>query len=190
MEEPFNSNEPTGDAIYDSWEIEDPLGRDRDTDIQIVTTRRALCRMAFVAAETAARFEREGIDHDPVAWMMTPRMLFEGDSALEACLHRTGFKRAIILHGLSLGLDALPHQIEVFMDDDDDVDMDVIEEAFEHSRSPGHRGRAQMVGNGRVGLLVPSFRTPARHAPKHPDTSGRASAFRRAGRKSAAKARA
>lgn len=190
MEDSFNPNDAGSDPIYDSWEVEDPLGRDRETDIQIVTTRRALCRMAFVAAETAARFEREGIDHDPVAWMMTPRRLFEGESALDACLDRTGFKRAVILHALSFGLDAEPGPIDELMDDDDDLDMDVVEEAFEHSQSPGHRGRAQMIGNGQVSLAVPNFRAPVRHPHKHPETGNRANAYRRAGPAAAAKATA
>lgn len=180
MEDPFSPNDPVSDPIYDAWEVEDPLGRDRDTDIQIVTTRRALCRMAFVAAETAARFEREGIDYDPIAWMMTPRRLFEGESALDACLERTGFKRAVILHGLSIGVDAYPHQIDELMDDDDDLDMDEIEEAFEHSQSPGHRGHAQMIGNGQVSLAVPNFRAPARRAPKRPEVATRANPYSRA----------
>jgi len=188
MESPVKSNEPTIDPQYDRWEVEDPLGQDSETDVRIVTTRRALCRMAFVAAETAARFEREGIDHDPVAWMMTPRRLFEGRIALEACLERTGFSRAIVLHGLSFGLDALPSQIDELMDDDDDPDVDFIDEAFANSQSPGHRGHAEVVGNGQVSLVVPNFRTPVRHAPKHPRASGRANACRRVDRRVAAKA--
>lgn len=180
MEDSFNSNDRISDPIYDTWEVEDPLGWDRKTDIQIVTTRRALCRIAFVAAETAGRFEREGIDHDPVAWMMTPRRLFEGESALDACLDRTGFKRAVVLHGLSFGLDAWPHQIDDLMDDNDDLDMDGVEEAFEQSQSHGHRGRVQMIESGQVGLAVPHFRAPVRHAAKRPDVASRPKPCRRA----------
>ncbi|KAA9019611.1 hypothetical protein [Sphingobium limneticum] len=167
MENSFNSNDP----IYEAWEVEDPLGRDRETDLVVTTTRRALCRMAFVAAETAARFEREGIDHDPVAWMMTPRRLFDGESALDACLDRTGFKRAVILHGLSVGLDALPAQIDALMDDDDDFEFDDVEEAFEQSQSPGHRGRMQVIGGEQGSLGVPRFPTPVRHPSRPRDSA-------------------
>lgn len=112
--------------IGSEWKLEDPLGRDLPFDQQVLTTRRAICRVAFVAAETASRFEREGIDHDPMAWMMTPRRLFEGESALDACLHLTCFKRAIILHGLSYGLDGSPTHIDALIEED----LDCVEEEF------------------------------------------------------------
>lgn len=161
MDDSFNHADP----IYTSWEVEDPLGRDRDTDLVVVTTRRALCRMAFVAAETATRFERDGIDHDPVAWMMTPRRLFDGESALDACLDRTGFKRAVILHSLCFGMDAMPQQIDDLMDDDDDFEEDDIEKAFAQSQAPGHKGRMRMIGKGQVTIAVPHCRTAVPYAP-------------------------
>jgi hypothetical protein len=42
--------------------VEDPCGLDEADDAVIVTTRRSLSRIAFVAAETAARFLREGLN--------------------------------------------------------------------------------------------------------------------------------
>lgn len=92
--------------------IEDPLAPDCPTDIAVRTTRRSLCRVVTVAAEAASRFQREGIEHDPVAWMMTPRRLFSGGAALDACLERKAFTRAVLLHGLSLGLDAEPDEVD------------------------------------------------------------------------------
>ena len=99
----------------------DPLDFDREDDEVVVTTKRGLIRLALVAADTASRFEREGIDHDPVAWMLAPRVLFEGRSAIDACLGRHECLRAVLLHGLSIGLDAELEEIGDLMDDDDAV---------------------------------------------------------------------
>jgi hypothetical protein len=91
---------------------EDPLEVDRPNDAVVSTTRRALCRLALVAAETATRFAREGLPHDPMSWMLAPRALFNGSTAIEACLKRDHCERAIVLHGLSIGFDAMPFAID------------------------------------------------------------------------------
>lgn len=144
--------------------VEDPAGYDEPSDPVVVTTRRGISRIAFVAAEVAARFQREGIEYDPVAWMMASRRLFDGSAALDACLERQSFLRAAILHGLSKGLDALPEQIDPLIEDDDDdeLETDYIEEAFAQSCSPGHRGRMGVIGGDGVSLSVPHYRAPAR----------------------------
>lgn len=90
----------------------DPLEADDRGDAPVLTTERRLCRLAIVAADTGARFTRERIDHDPVAWLLAPRVLFDGRRPLEACQGRTGFLRAALLNGLSLGLDADPDEID------------------------------------------------------------------------------
>ncbi|RSV41105.1 hypothetical protein CA234_09850 [Sphingomonas sp. ABOLE] len=54
------------------------------------------------------RFEREDIDLDPMEWMTKPLGLFGGKAPIEACLERDAFLQALMLHGLSLGLDACP----------------------------------------------------------------------------------
>jgi len=100
--------------------FEDPLEADRVDDPIIVTTRRCLVRLALVAAETASRFEREGIEEDPVAWMLAPRRLFGGRAAVEACLNREDCVRAVLLHGLALDLDAEPEGLDWLMEDDDE----------------------------------------------------------------------
>lgn len=110
-------------GVYD---IEDPLGMDEAGDLVVTTTRRAISRIAFVAAETASRFERESIEHDPMAWLFAPRRLFDGQAAIDACLERTDFQRAILLHGLSIGLDADPEEIDDLLDDDDDDEQEVM----------------------------------------------------------------
>lgn len=108
-------------AIFD---VEDPLGHDRHDDVVVTTTRRAISRVAYVAAETASRFEREAVGSDPVAWLFAPRRIFDGEAAIDACMRRDAFQRAILLHGLSLGLDANPEEIDSLLDDDDDGDDD------------------------------------------------------------------
>lgn len=65
-------------------------------------------RLAYVAAETGARFVRERIEIEPIDWLHRPCQLFDGESAMIACRHAIGFERAVALHGLGLGLDAAP----------------------------------------------------------------------------------
>ena len=102
----------------------DPLDADEATDGQVVTTRRGLTRLALVAAETGARFQREATPHDPVAWMLAPRRLFDGEPAVISCLERDHCLRAILLHGLALGLDASPRTIDALIADGPGDDPD------------------------------------------------------------------
>lgn len=99
----------------------DPLDADSPFDDVVITTSRALCRLALVAAETGSRFQREAEAHDPMAWLLAPRRMFAGSTALEACLEREHFMRALLLHGLSLGLDADPDEIDGLLDDPTEV---------------------------------------------------------------------
>ena len=96
----------------------DPLDEDLPSDKFITLTDRQLGRLIFIAAETGARFERDGSPVDPLAWLFSPRTLFEGKIALDACQKRKPFMRAIILHGLSIGFDALPHEIDALVAED------------------------------------------------------------------------
>lgn len=116
----------------------DPLDLDEPDDEVVVTTRRGLIRLALVAADTASRFEREAVGHDPVAWMIAPRALFDGRSAIDACLSREECLRAVLLHGLSIGLDADPMTLDALMADDDDADDPV----------PSGRSAAAYDGDG------------------------------------------
>lgn len=100
--------------------FEDPLGADASDDVAVLTTRRGLSRLALVAAETAARFERRGIGHEPMAWMLTPRRMFDGVSAVEACLDREACARAVLLHRLDEGLDGDPVYLDWLGSLDDD----------------------------------------------------------------------
>ena len=102
---------------------EDPLDADTVEDTKVVATRRGLIRLALIATEAGGRFQREGTGQDPMAWMLAPRRLFAGSTAIEACLVREDFMRALLLHGLSLGLDADAEMIDALLcDTPSDVD--------------------------------------------------------------------
>lgn len=105
----------------------DPLDHDLPSDDVVVTTRRGMVRMALVATEVASRFQREGVQHDAMAWMLSPRALFDGAAAIDACTDRDACLRGTLLHGLSLGLDAEPGEIDALVDDDGDADGDAID---------------------------------------------------------------
>lgn len=106
------SNTPIAAVPAQHFIFEDPLDPDMPGDEAVTTTRRALCRVATVAAEAGARFQREANAIDPMGWMLAPRRMFDGAPAIEACLERDHFVRAIVLHGLSLGVDADPDVLE------------------------------------------------------------------------------
>lgn len=75
-------------------------------------------RIVLVALETGARFQREGIALDPLAWMVTPRRMFGGLPAIEACSDVEACSRAILVHGLGLGLDPLREAIDLLMEEE------------------------------------------------------------------------
>jgi hypothetical protein len=106
---------PTGAVQVGCYE--DPLDEDAAGDTTVTATRRGLTRLVLVATEVGARFQREGEGRDPMGWMLAPRRLFAGSTAIESCLARDDFLRALLLHGLSLGLDAEPAQIDALLCD-------------------------------------------------------------------------
>ncbi len=110
--------------IHSDRAYEDPLDYDRPDDEVVMTTTRGLCRVAMVAAEAAGRFQHEGRAHDPMAWMLAPRQLFEGVAPLEACLGRDDFLRGMLLHGLGLGTDCDPAVIDALLEDGDFIAPD------------------------------------------------------------------
>lgn len=107
----------SGATSIDTYE--DPLDEDTSADRKVVATRRGLTRLALIAAETGARFQREGAEQDPMGWLLAPRRLFGGGTAIDAVLGRQDFMRALLLHGLSIGLDAEPGFIDGLVDEDD-----------------------------------------------------------------------
>jgi hypothetical protein len=65
-------------------------------------------RLLYVAGLTGARFSREGSEVSPLAWLTHPSELFDGRSPFEACQDREGFRRAVLLHELALGMSCSP----------------------------------------------------------------------------------
>jgi hypothetical protein len=96
----------------------EPLDPDLPDDPAVRLTHRQLIRLVLIAAETGARFEREGIVVDPAAWLFAPRRLFEGRAAVDACATHGAFIRAMLLHGLGLGLDAAPEAMAALLAED------------------------------------------------------------------------
>lgn len=135
----FESGLPA--SLYD-----DPLDDDLPMDRVVTTTRRGLRRLTLLAAEVGARFDRHGKTLDPMAWLLAPRRLFGGKAAIEACLQREHFLRALLLHGLALGLDAQPAEID-----------DLLESEVKSSAAlDGQRPRSRQVASMRQGNKNPS----------------------------------
>lgn len=102
----------------------DPLDPDLDDDPPLLITERRLIRLVTVAVETAARFEREGIKDDPVVWLVKPAQVFDGARPIDACQQQKHLVRAIILHRLSLGLDAPGDFIGSLASEDEIADVE------------------------------------------------------------------
>jgi hypothetical protein len=98
--------------------IIDPIDHDQPGDEAVHATRRAMCRIATVAAEAGARFQREGIGVDPMAWMLAPRAMFGGEAPIDACLRRGPFLRGVLVHGLGLDLDMGAEEVDELLDGD------------------------------------------------------------------------
>ena len=88
----------------------DPL--EDDSGGMMAVRRVALVRIACVAAETGARMQRDGLAEDPVDWMVSPLELFGGLPPIEACMEKGACSKAMLLHGLGLGLDADPDALD------------------------------------------------------------------------------
>ena len=139
-------------------DLADPFSRAERGEDAMAVRQAELVRLAIVAAGVGARFERERIPHDPVAWLLAPREMFDGESALTACLGETAFERALVLHadGAGLGLDADPRFLDQLLADETDghaAEVDADEE--------------MVAGGG------------PRHDPPFPQKSSEARAWRR-----------
>lgn len=79
----------------------DPLDEDADGDCWFQISDRQLVRVALVAVEVGARFQRDALPIDPMTWLLTPRPSFGGRTPLEASLCRDRCLKMVIAHGLS-----------------------------------------------------------------------------------------
>ena len=116
----------------------DPLSEDAVDDDVVVTSSRRLVRLAIAAVDVGARFERERIGHDAAAWMLTPRSAFGGRPAIEACQEQRGYLRSVVMHGLSLGLDADPDDLDDLLADEDDGGTDPAAPVPTTARTEAH----------------------------------------------------
>jgi hypothetical protein len=147
-------NDEIESALRAGASFPDPLAEDDADDEIVITTRRAIGRVALVATETATRFQREGVVHDPMAWMLASRSVFEGSSAIDACLDRDACLRGIIVHGLGLALDVERSAVDALLANDDD---DLDEQEFNYlygdrfaSRGKAERGRSKPTAKVRL----------------------------------------
>jgi hypothetical protein len=127
----------------------DPLESDDATDEIVLTTRRAIGRVALVAAETATRFHREVVEHDPMTWMFAPRAVFDGAAAIDACLDRDACMRGILVHGLGLGLDVSRSAVDALLASEDG-DFDEHEFRYLYGGRSAARGRLDRNRSGRA----------------------------------------
>lgn len=104
-------------VLPDRWLI-DPLEASVVCDSMVVSDVELL-RIVLVAIETGARFQRDGISLDPLAWMVTPRRMFDGRPPIEACVDADACSRAVLVHGLGLGLDPEAGAVAMLMADDE-----------------------------------------------------------------------
>ena len=111
-----NVSEPT-DQTGGPWLI-DPLS-DKATGQMLMLSAVEVLRITLVALETGARFQREGIALDPLAWMVTPRRMFDGRPPIEACIEVEACTMAVLVHGLGLGLDLQAGAVEMLMADEE-----------------------------------------------------------------------
>lgn len=115
-------------AAAGSWAL-DPLDHDDVDDETVELSRRQLVRIALIATEVGARFQREGNTADPMAWMLVPRRLFAQRPAIEACADRDNCLRSVLVHGLGLDLDVEDEMIDELISSD-------IDEAVHHQPQP------------------------------------------------------
>lgn len=88
-----------------AWQL-DPLEDERGD--YLVVDRVDIVRIACVAVETGARFQRDGLALDPMDWMLTSSDLFAGLPPIEACRRKDDCSLAILVHGLGLPTDISP----------------------------------------------------------------------------------
>ncbi|MDK2768291.1 MAG: hypothetical protein KYX69_11300 [Sphingomonas sp.] len=96
----------------------DPIDYDLPGDEAFLATRRGMCRVATVAAEAGARFQRDGTGVDPMAWMLAPRTMFGGEAPIDACRRRGPFLRGVLVHGLGLDLDMGAEEVDDLLEGD------------------------------------------------------------------------
>ena len=102
----FEPRDPV--ELANAWQL-DPL--EEELGDYLVVDRVDLVRIACVAAETGARFQRDGLGHDPMDWMLSASDLFGGHPPIEACKRKDACSLAILVHGLGLPTNIGPDEL-------------------------------------------------------------------------------
>lgn len=97
-----------------AWQL-DPLADERGD--YMVVDRVDIVRIACVAAETGARFQRDGLTTDPMDWMLSASELFSGSPPIEACRRKDACSLAVLVHGLGLPADITPATLNAIFAD-------------------------------------------------------------------------
>lgn len=100
--------------LASAWQL-DPLEDERG-DFMVVD-RVDIVRIACVAAETGARFQRDGLTTDPMDWMLSASELFSGCPPIEACRRKDACSLAVLVHGLGLPADITPSALNAIFAD-------------------------------------------------------------------------
>lgn len=97
IDDKFSPQDPA--TVSAAWRL-DPLEDERGG--YLVVDRVDIIRIACVAAETGARFQRDGLAQDPMDWMLTSSSLFGGRPPIDACRRKDACSLAVLVHGLGL----------------------------------------------------------------------------------------
>lgn len=117
LDQAFADIGATTEEASSPW-VMDPLS-EKTTGPMLVLSAVEVLRITLVALETGARFQRDGIGLDPLAWMVTPRRMFDGRPPIEACVDVDACMMAVLVHGLGLGLDPRAGDLEMLMADEE-----------------------------------------------------------------------
>lgn len=115
----------SGAELTAAWRL-DPLQDERGD--YLVVDRVDIVRIACVAAETGARFQRDGLAQDPMDWMLSSSNLFGGRPPIEACRRKDACSLAILVHGLNLPADIAPAELNSIFVENDLVPIEAQEE--------------------------------------------------------------
>lgn len=108
----YNFMTPSAAEVCAAWQL-DPLAEDRGG--YVVIDRVDIVRIACVAVETGARFQRDGLAQDPMDWMLSSSSLFGGHPPISACRRKDACSLAILVHGLGLPTDVPPDALTAML---------------------------------------------------------------------------
>ena len=121
----WNFIPPDPAEVCAAWQL-DPLEEERGG--YLVIDRVDIVRIACVAVETGARFQRDGLAQDPMDWMLSSSSLFGGHPPIAACRRKDACSLAILVHGLGLPSDIAPDSLDSILIENGLKDVEAYEE--------------------------------------------------------------